>query len=161
MSAFGLAKQIGSNRHEAQEYIDIYFHRYPGIKEYMQRMRQVARDQGYVETILGRRLYLPEINSQNKMRQMAAERVAINAPMQGTAADIIKQAMLDVDVWLIKEKPDAKMLMQVHDELVLEVADQDVAQVKQMLPKIMSAAANLTIPVTASVGIGQNWEKAH
>ncbi len=161
MSAFGLAKQIGANRHEAQAYIDIYFNRYPGVKKYMEKMRQVARDQGYVETLRGRRLYLPEINSQNKMRQMAAERVAINAPMQGTAADIIKQAMLDVDAWLIKEKLEARMLMQVHDELVLEVADKHVRKVEKMLPKIMTAAAELKVPVTASVGVGQNWEEAH
>lgn len=161
MSAFGLAKQIGTNRHEAQEYIDIYFNRYPGVKKYMQKMRQIARDQGYVETLRGRRLYLPEINSQNKMRQMAAERIAINAPMQGTAADIIKQAMLDVDAWLTKEKLEARMLMQVHDELVLEVADKDVKKVEQTLPKIMAAAAKLKVPITASVGTGQNWEEAH
>ena len=161
MSAFGLAKQIGSGRHQAQEYIDIYFERYPGVKKYMEKMRQVAREQGYVETLIGRRLYLPEINSQNKMRQMGAERVAINAPMQGTAADIIKQAMLDVDTWLSEEELDATMILQVHDELVLEVADKDVSKVATMLPKIMAAAAKLTVPVTASVGIGKNWEEAH
>ena len=161
MSAFGLAKQIGTNRQQAQEYIDIYFHRYPGIKNYMESMRKLAHDQGYVETIIGRRLYLPEINSQNKIRQMAAERVAINAPMQGTAADMIKQAMLDVDIWLGKASLDAKMLLQVHDELVLEVADRAVDQVAEVLPKIMAAAAQLTVPVTTSVGIGQNWDEAH
>ncbi len=162
MSAFGLAKQIGAGRHEAQEYIDIYFDRYPGVKNYMDKMRAKGRAEGYVETLRGRRLYLPEINSQNKMRQMAAERVAINAPMQGTAADIIKQAMLDVDAWLIKNnKIDAKMIMQVHDELILEVADKDVATVQEQLPKIMSEAANLSVRLTTSVGVGQNWRQVH
>ena len=161
MSAFGLAKQIGSSRGEAQNYIDIYFHRYPGVKNYMETMRQKGRDQGYVETLRGRRLYLPEINSKNKMRQMAAERVAINAPMQGTAADIIKQAMLDVDAWLQSSALDAKMLLQVHDELVLEVADHDVAEVSKRLPEIMSQAAKLSVPLTTSVGVGNNWDEAH
>lgn len=161
MSAFGLAKQIGSSRGEAQEYIDIYFHRYPGVKTYMESMRQKGRDQGYVETLLGRRLYLPEINSKNKMRQMAAERVAINAPMQGTAADIIKQAMLDVDVWLAEAKLDAQMLLQVHDELVLEVAHNDVDVVGKKLAEVMSAAAKLSVPLTVSVGVGGNWDEAH
>lgn len=161
MSAFGLAKQIGSSRGEAQEYIDIYFHRYPGVKTYMESMRQKGRDQGYVETLLGRRLYLPEINSKNKMRQMAAERVAINAPMQGTAADIIKQAMLDVDVWLAEAKLDAQMLLQVHDELVLEVAHNDVDVVGKKLAEVMSAAAKLSVPLTVSVGVGDNWDEAH
>lgn len=161
MSAFGLAKQIGVGRQEAQEYIDIYFSRYPGVKTYMETMRQKGRDQGYVETLLGRRLYLPEINSKNKMRQMAAERVAINAPMQGTAADIIKQAMLDVDAWLANSKLDARMLLQVHDELVLEAADKDVAEVAKQLPKIMTEAAKLSVPLTTSVGVGSNWDEAH
>ncbi len=161
MSAFGLAKQIGCNRHEAQEYIDIYFNRYPGVKKYMQKMKQIARQQGYVETLIGRRLYLSEINSQNKMRQMAAERTAINAPMQGTAADIIKQAMIDLEQWLRKEKPNAKLIMQVHDELVLEVADQHIKTVEKMLAKIMIAAARLEVPVTVSVNVGQNWQAAH
>lgn len=161
MSAFGLAKQIGVGRNEAQQYIDIYFQRYPGVKQYMESMRQRGREQGYVETLLGRRLYLPEINSQNKMRQMAAERVAINAPMQGTAADIIKQAMLDVDAWLQSSKLDARMLMQVHDELVLEVADKEVEQVSTKLPQIMAQAAQLTVPLVTSVGVGTNWQLAH
>lgn len=161
MSAFGLAKQIGSSRGEAQEYIDIYFHRYPGVKNYMEAMRQKGRDQGYVQTLLGRRLYLPEINSKHKMRQMAAERVAINAPMQGTAADIIKQAMLDVDAWLQGSELDARMLLQVHDELVLEVADKDVGVVSERLPEIMSGAATLSVPLTTSLGVGSNWDEAH
>lgn len=161
MSAFGLAKQIGTGRHEAQEYIDIYFQRYPGVKEYMEKMRAKGREQGFVETLLGRRLYLPEINSNNKMRQMAAERVAINAPMQGTAADIIKQAMLDVDAWLSKSRLDATMLLQVHDELVLEVAEKDVVDVEKNLPQIMQDAVSLKVPLLTSVGTGNNWDEAH
>jgi DNA polymerase-1 len=161
MSAFGLAKQINVGRHEAQEYIDIYFQRYPGVKLYMDAMRAKGREQGYVETLFGRRLYLPEINSKNKMRQMGAERVAINAPMQGTAADIIKLAMLKVDAWLATGVVQAKMIMQVHDELVLEVHNDDVAQVTEKLPELMQAAANLAVPLLASVGVGDNWEQAH
>lgn len=161
MSAFGLAKQIQVGRAEAQEYIDIYFHRYPGVKAYMDRMRAHAHETGYVETLMGRRLYLPEINSKNKMRQMAAERVAINAPMQGTAADIIKKAMIDVNAWLAKAKIDAKMILQVHDELVLEVADADVPLVKRELPHIMSGCYCLNVPLEVSVGTGRNWNEAH
>jgi DNA polymerase-1 len=161
MSAFGLVKQIGTGRNEAQEYIDIYFHRYPGVKAYMEKMRAKGREQGYVETLLGRRLYLPEINSKNKMRQMAAERVAINAPMQGTAADIIKQAMLDVEQWLTQSQLDARLLLQVHDELIIEAAEHDVATVEKKLPEIMQNAAKLSVPLIASVGVGDNWDEAH
>jgi DNA polymerase-1 len=161
MSAFGLAKQLGCERHAAQTYIDIYFQRYPGVKRYMEEARQKARDVGYVETLRGRRLYVPDIHSRNHMEKMAAERVAINAPMQGTAADIIKQAMLDVEAWLQKEKINAKMIMQVHDELVLEVADACVPLVCEQLPKIMAQAATLNVPLTTSVGHGLNWDEAH
>ena len=161
MSAFGLAKQIGTDRNVAQEYIDIYFTRYPGVKKYMNDMRDKGREQGYVETLMGRRLYLPEINAKNKMRQMAAERVAINAPMQGTAADIIKRAMITVDEWLDTNAVDAKMILQVHDELVLEVADKDVDKVKQVLPELMNAAVSLSVPMKTSVGVGKDWQAAH
>ena len=161
MSAFGLSKQLGSSRHEAQEYVEIYFARYPGVKKYMEQTRELAKRQGYVETLRGRRLYLPEINASNKMRQMAAERIAINAPLQGTAADIIKQAMLDVQGWLDESKIDARMIMQVHDELVLEVADAAVDQVKQELPRLMTAAADLKVPLVTAVGVGLNWALAH
>ena len=161
MSAFGLAKQIGAGRHEAQQYIDIYFKRYPGVLAYMERARAQAREHGYVETLRGRRLYIPEINSRNKMQQMAAERVAINAPMQGTAADIIKQAMLDVATWISTTQIDAKLLMQVHDELVLEVAESAVATVQAQLPAIMIQAARLQVPMQVSLGVGDNWDEAH
>jgi DNA polymerase-1 len=161
MSAFGLSKQLGSSRHEAQEYVEIYFARYPGVKKYMEQTRELAKRQGYVETLRGRRLYLPEINASNKMRQMAAERIAINAPLQGTAADIIKQAMLDVQKWLDETKIDARMIMQVHDELVLEVADSLVDHVKQELPRLMTAAADLKVPLVTAVGVGNNWALAH
>ncbi|MSP53204.1 MAG: DNA polymerase I [Gammaproteobacteria bacterium] len=161
MSAFGLSKQLGSSRHDAQEYVDIYFARYPGVKKYMEQTRELAKRQGYVETLRGRRLYLPEINASNKMRQMAAERIAINAPLQGTAADIIKQAMLDVQAWLDESKIDARMIMQVHDELVLEVADAVVDQVKEKLPLLMTAAADLKVPLVTAVGVGLNWAQAH
>jgi DNA polymerase-1 len=161
MSAFGLSKQLGSSRHEAQEYVEIYFARYPGVKKYMEQTRALAKRQGYVETLRGRRLYLPEINSSNKMRQMAAERIAINAPLQGTAADIIKQAMLDVQKWLDESQIDARMIMQVHDELVLEVADAVIDQVKEKLPLLMTTAADLKVPLITAVGIGKNWSQAH
>ena len=122
MSAFGLAKQLGVGRNDAQQYMDLYFERYPGVKDYMENIRQQAAEQGYVETLLGRRLYLPEINASNGMRRQAAERTAINAPMQGTAADIIKTAMIQVDQWLSSSQIDARMIMQVHDELVFDMA---------------------------------------
>ncbi len=161
MSAFGLAKQLHLGRNEAQGYIDRYFERYPGVAEYMDRTRAVAREQGYVETLFGRRLYLPEINARNKMRAQAAERTAINAPMQGTAADIIKKAMLLVDGWLEKTGADARMIMQVHDELVLEVATREVDAVCAELCKLMSSAAELAVPLVVEAGVGDNWDEAH
>jgi DNA polymerase-1 len=161
MSAFGLAKQLHLGRHEAQEYIDRYFERYPGVAEYMDRTRAIAKEQGYVETLFGRRLYLPEINARNKMRVQAAERTAINAPMQGTAADIIKKAMLSVDDWLQQGEADARMIMQVHDELVFEVADGEVDAVREQVCHLMSAAVELSIPLLVEAGVGDNWDEAH
>ncbi|RRJ82555.1 DNA polymerase I [Aestuariirhabdus litorea] len=161
MSAFGLAKQLGVSRKSAQEYIDLYFERYPGVLAYMERTREQAREQGYVETLMGRRLYLPEINSRNGMRRQAAERTAINAPMQGTAADIIKKAMIDVDRWLQESGLDAAIIMQVHDELVLEVAEAEVEGVREQLTQIMGASAELDVELLVEVGEGANWEEAH
>lgn len=162
MSAFGLAKQLGIGRYDAQQYIDLYFERYPGVQEYMDATRQTAAEQGYVETLLGRRLYLPEINASNGMRRQAAERTAINAPMQGTAADIIKKAMIAVDAWLHScEAVDAKMIMQVHDELVLEVKTEDVDAVSERLSQLMSHAVDLSIPLLVDIGVGDNWDEAH
>ncbi|MBB3169673.1 DNA polymerase I [Simiduia aestuariiviva] len=162
MSAFGLAKQLHIGRHEAQQYIDTYFERYPGVARYMDDTRRLAHEQGYVETLFGRRLYLPEINDRNKMRQQAAERTAINAPMQGTAADIIKRAMIDVHHWLNAEgAPDARIIMQVHDELVLEVAEADVAALQTALCERMAAAADLKVPLLVEAGVGNNWDEAH
>ena len=161
MSAFGLAKQLHLGRNEAQLYIDRYFERYPGVADYMERTRALAREQGYVETLFGRRLYLPEINARNKMRAQAAERTAINAPMQGSAADIIKKAMLSVDQWLQHGGADARMIMQVHDELVLEVASSEVSDVCDQLCDLMSAAADLAVPLLVEAGVGDNWDEAH
>lgn len=161
MSAFGLAKQLHLGRHEAQQYIDRYFERYPGVADYMDRTRALAKEQGYVETLYGRRLYLPEINARNKMRVQAAERTAINAPMQGTAADIIKKAMLAVDDWLQRGDADACMIMQVHDELVFEVADAEIEGVRTTICNLMSEAADLAVPLLVEAGIGANWDEAH
>jgi DNA polymerase I len=161
MSAFGLAQQLGLSRNQAQEYIDLYFTRYPGVKNYMDDIRKTAKQQGYVETLFGRRLYLPEINSRNAARRQYAERTAINAPMQGTAADIIKKAMIDADSWLDDEKPDAKMIMQVHDELVFEVAEPEVASYTTSIREIMCSAASLDVPLIVDIGVGNNWDEAH
>jgi DNA polymerase I len=161
MSAFGLARQLHLGRNEAQAYIDRYFERYPGVQDYMERTRVSAREQGYVETLFGRRLYLPEINARNKMRAQAAERTAINAPMQGTAADIIKRAMLRVDDWLQGSLVDARTIMQVHDELVLEVAEDAVESVSANLCRLMSEAAELAVPLLVEAGVGKNWDEAH
>jgi len=161
MSAFGLAKQLGLGRNQAQEYIDRYFARYPGVKDYMDATREVAHEQGFVETLFGRRLYLPEINARNKMRQQAAERTAINAPMQGTAADIIKKAMLNVDRWLLNEDVDASIIMQVHDELVLEVNESILESLIVEVNALMSDAASLDVPLVVDVGYGENWDEAH
>jgi DNA polymerase I len=161
MSAFGLAKQLHVGRNEAQQYIDRYFERYPGVQRYMNETRALAHEQGFVETIFGRRLYLPDINAKNKNLQMGAERTAINAPMQGTAADIIKKAMISVDNWLLEANVDAKLIMQVHDELVLEVAEAEVEQVRAVVIARMSAAAQLKVPLLVEAGVGNNWDEAH
>ena len=160
MSAFGLASQLGIARGIAQEYIDLYFARYPGVKRYMEETRSQAKAQGYVETVFGRRLYLPDINARNKQFQQAAERAAINAPMQGTAADIIKKAMITVDAWC-NGNPGARLIMQVHDELVLEVRADRADEVAATVREHMMGAANLRVPLKVDVGIGANWDEAH
>ncbi len=146
-------------RNEAQQYIDRYFERYPGVQRYMNNIRALAHEQGFVETIFGRRLYLPEINAKNKNLQMAAERTAINAPMQGTAADIIKTSMIKVQAWLDETRLDARIIMQVHDELVLEVAEAQLEQVREGLIERMSAAATLKVPLLVEAGVGNNWDE--
>ena len=161
MSAFGLAKQLGITRGEAQEYVDLYFDRYPGVKTYMDDIREKASADGFVETVYGRRLYLPEINARNANRRQYAERTAINAPMQGTAADIIKKAMISVQQWLHDEQPGARMIMQVHDELVFEVDENKVDGVRDRIIDIMSDAATLCVPLKVDAGIGKNWDEAH
>ncbi|MGI9221830.1 MAG: DNA polymerase I [Woeseiaceae bacterium] len=161
MSAFGLAKQLGIARGQAQEYVDLYFDRYPGVKAYMDNIRDTAREQGYVETVFGRRLYLPEINAKNVNRRQYAERTAINAPMQGTAADIIKRAMIDVQQWLDADQADGRMIMQVHDELVFEVAKSEIDAFADKVVAIMSAAAELSVPLKVDAGRGINWDEAH
>ncbi|QXH35761.1 DNA polymerase I [Pseudomonas muyukensis] len=161
MSAFGLAKQIGVDRKQSQDYIDRYFARYPGVLAYMERTRAQAAEQGFVETLFGRRLYLPDINAKNPSLRKGAERTAINAPMQGTAADIIKRAMVAVDNWLSASGLDARVILQVHDELVLEVREDLVEQVKAEIRSHMSAAAQLDVPLLVEVGVGANWDEAH
>ncbi len=161
MSAFGLARQLGINRKQAAEYIELYFARYPGVQNYMNNIRYTAAENGFVETFFGRRLYLPEINSRNGMRRQAAERTAINAPMQGTAADIIKRAMISVDDWLQSSELQSRMIMQVHDELVLEVPESELEVVKQGLIERMESAAELLVPLLVDVGVGDNWDEAH
>ena len=161
MSAFGLAQQLGLERATAQAYIASYFTRYPAVAKYMEDTRKSARDRGYVETVLGRRLWLPEIKSANPARRGAAERAAINAPMQGTAADLIKLAMIAVQGWLAREKLGSRLIMQVHDELVLEVPDAELAHVKAEVPLLMGGVAELKVPLVVDIGSGENWEKAH
>ena len=161
MSAFGLARQLEIGRHDAQRYIDRYFDRYPGVLRYMNETRSEASEKGYVETLFGRRLYLPEINASNGMRRQAAERTAINAPMQGTAADIIKRSMLSIDQWLTTSDVDAKMIMQVHDELVFEVEASQVEDVSREVSRLMGEAAELAVPLIVDVGVGDNWDEAH
>lgn len=161
MSAFGLAQNLNIERSAAQSYIERYFARYPGVRQYMQETREIAKQNGYVETYFGRRLWVPEINSSNGMRRAGAERAAINAPMQGTAADLIKLAMIAVQNWLTSEKLNTKLIMQVHDELVLEVPDNELALVKEKLPELMQNVAKLDVPLLAEVGVGSNWESAH
>lgn len=161
MSAFGLAKQLGIGRNDAAKYIEHYFQTYPGVERYMNETRASAADKGYVETLRGRRLYLPEINARNGMRRQAAERTAINAPMQGSAADIIKQAMIDVQQWLDESDLDARVILQVHDELVFEVRESDVENFCQQVVDKMAQAADLDVPLLVEAGVGDNWEQAH
>lgn len=161
MSAFGLARQLNIGRKQAAEYIELYFERYPGVQNYMNTIRHTAAEQGYVETVFGRRLYLPEINSRNGMRRQAAERTAINAPMQGTAADIIKLAMIQVDDWLQSSNLQSRMIMQVHDELVLEVPSSELDRVRQGLTDLMENAVSLLVPLVVDIGVGDSWDEAH
>ncbi|AKL41635.1 TPA: DNA polymerase I [Serratia marcescens] len=162
MSAFGLARQLGIPRGEAQRYMDLYFERYPGVLDYMERTRQQASEQGYVSTLDGRRLYLPDVRSSNAMRRKAAERAAINAPMQGTAADIIKRAMIEVDAWLQgQEKPLVRAIMQVHDELVFEVHESVIEEASQRIRQLMEDSMTLAVPLKVDVGVGMNWDEAH
>ena len=161
MSAFGLARQLGIDRAAAQEYVDRYFKRYPGVKDFMDRMRREASEAGYVETLFGRRLHLPDIGSRNMQRRQYAERAAINAPMQGTAADIIKRAMITIHDWIEHEQPRARMIMQVHDELVFEVAQADADAVGQTVKQLMSGAAQMVVPLIVDLGVGSNWDEAH
>ncbi len=161
MSAFGLSRQLNIPRKESQRYMDLYFERYPGVREYMERTRAQAKEQGYVETLEGRRLYLPDIKSSNAARRAGAERAAINAPMQGTAADIIKRAMIAVDAWLQAEQPRVRMIMQVHDELVFEVHKDDMEQVSQKIHELMENSTQLDVPLLVEVGSGENWDLAH
>jgi DNA polymerase I len=161
MSAFGLSRQLEIERSAAAQYIERYFARYPGVKAYMDRTRELAREQGFVETVFGRRLYLPDIRSGSPMRRQGAERAAINAPMQGTAADLIKVAMIRVQDWLSAERLATRLIMQVHDELVLEVPSDEVDRVRAELPRLMSGVAELSVPLMVEVGVGENWDKAH
>jgi DNA polymerase-1 len=161
MSAFGLASNIGISRDAAKLYIDRYFQRYPGVANYMDETRSKAKRDGFVETVFGRRLWLPEINGGSGPRRQGAERAAINAPMQGTAADLIKLSMIAVQDWLEASKIEAKMIMQVHDELVLEVPEAELPEVRKRLPELMCGVAKLKVPLVAEVGVGNNWEEAH
>jgi DNA polymerase-1 len=161
MSAFGLASNLGIERDAAKTYMERYFARYPGVARYMETTRALAKRQGYVETVFGRRLWLPEINSPNGPRRSGAERAAINAPMQGTAADLIKLAMIAVSRWIDDERLGTRLIMQVHDELVLEVPDDEVERVRTRVPDLMSGVAELKVPLLAEVGVGANWDEAH
>jgi DNA polymerase-1 len=161
MSSFGLAKNLGIETKAAAAYIDKYFQRYPGVKNYMDETRMLAKSQGYIETVFGRRLYLPEINSPNGPRRAGAERAAINAPMQGTAADLIKLSMVKVQQVLDAEQRGTKIIMQVHDELVFEVPEAEVEWVRSEVPRLMAGVADLSVPLLAEIGFGPNWEKAH
>ena len=161
MSAFGLAKQLGINRNAAKEYVDLYFNRYPGVKRFMDLTRDNAKQNGFVETVYGRRLYLPEINARNAARRQYAERTAINAPMQGTAADIIKHAMIDIDIWISKANFNAKMLMQVHDELVFEVHSKKLKEFVKEINDRMTKNNDLIVPLEIDIGHGNNWDEAH
>jgi DNA polymerase-1 len=161
MSAYGLARSLGIDNTAAKNYIERYFDRYPGVKRYMDETRRSAKETGYVETVFGRRLYLPEISSPNGARRAGAERAAINAPMQGTAADLIKLSMNKVQQVLDAENRQTKMIMQVHDELVFEVPESEVDWVRHEIPRLMAGVAQLKVPLLAEVGVGPNWDKAH
>jgi DNA polymerase-1 len=161
MSAFGLGRNLGIDRKEAESYMQRYFERYPGVAAYMQRTRVQAKRDGYVETVFGRRLWLPEINSPNGPRRQAAERAAINAPMQGTAADLIKLAMIAVQGWLDTDRLATRLVMQVHDELVFEVPEAELDTVKRRVTELMAGVATLAVPLEAEVGVGRNWDEAH
>ena len=161
MSAFGLAKQLNVPRGVAQEYIDLYFSRYPGVLRYMEDTKQHAKEKGYVETLMGRRLYLPDINARNGQLRQYAERTAINAPMQGTAADIIKTAMIRIEQWLSNTNLDIQMLMQVHDELVFEVKEEHLQTVTSEIKQRMESALTLKVPLIVDIGTGSNWDEAH
>jgi DNA polymerase-1 len=161
MSAFGLARQLKIDRSTAQQYVDLYFTRYPGVKDFMDRTRIQAREQGYVETVFGRRLYAQDINASNHARRQYAERAAINAPMQGTAADLIKLAMLAVQRWIRSSGVEVRMIMQVHDELVFEVAQADMARASDRIRRCMSEVSTLSVPLVVDIGVGDNWDEAH
>jgi DNA polymerase-1 len=161
MSAFGLSRQLEIERSAAAQYIERYFARYPGVKAYMDKTRELARERGFVETVFGRRLYLPEIRSGSPMRRQGAERAAINAPMQGTAADLIKIAMIRVQEWLRAERLATRLVMQVHDELVLEVPEPELEEVKANVPRLMENVAKLEVPLVVEAGVGANWDQAH
>jgi DNA polymerase-1 len=161
MSAFGLAQNLRIDRGSAQKYVDRYFTRYPGVKRFMDNTRHQAREDGYVETVFGRRLFLPDIRASNSQLRQYAERAAINAPMQGTAADIIKRAMISVDAWCEQTNAPARLIMQVHDELLLEVRDDAVDEVKAAIRERMAASAELKVPLRIEIGVGSNWDEAH
>ena len=161
VSSFGLAKALGIDNTAARNYIQRYFERYPGVQAYMERTRLQAKEQGYVETVFGRRLYLPDIKSPNGPRRSGAERAAINAPMQGTAADLIKMSMIEVQRILHTEQRATRMIMQVHDELVFEVPEAEIDWVRSTIPQIMAGVATLRVPLFAELGLGANWEQAH
>jgi DNA polymerase-1 len=161
MSSFGVAQNLGIDRGTAQTYIERYFQRYPGSKRYMDETRKRAKELGYVETVFGRRLWLPELRSGAPVRRQAAERAAINAPMQGTAADLIKLAMIAVQKWLDDSRAKAKLIMQVHDELVLEVPDAEIEATKARLRELMQGVHELEVPLVVEVGVGENWDQAH
>jgi len=161
MSAFGLANQLNISRTDAAQYVERYFEKYPGVRKYMDETQALADENGYVETLFGRRLYLPNIHAGNAMIRKAAQRTAINAPMQGSAADIIKRAMIDIDHWLAMGELDAKMLLQVHDELVFEVSEADLELLSEGVKFRMASAAALDVPLVVDVGVGDNWDQAH
>jgi DNA polymerase-1 len=161
MSAFGLARQLGIDRNQAKRYVDRYFERYPAVKDYMDMTRIKARQDGYVETVFNRRLYLPEISSRNAARRQYAERTAINAPMQGTAADVIKRAMIEIDRQILRHSGSIRMVMQVHDELVFEIETAMVDTLSAQIRKIMTAAPELSVPIIVDIGTGSNWDEAH